>query len=230
MYDSKEAWSVRFYFALRLDVFNHKTGGIEMSAQKTRNTLKGKDLIAIGIFSAIYFVINFIFMLLGGLHPMMWILMPGLIALFTGIPFMLMCAKVQKFGAVLLMGIITGLLYFVTGQFTVLILITFVIACGLSELVRGLSKYNGFGSNTLAFALFSLGMTGSPLPIWIMRSSFLSQISAQGMPADYVATLEAISSPAMLIVLFVAPVVGAMIGALIAKRMFRKHFEKAGIV
>ena len=40
--------------------------------------LKGKDLITIGIFSAIYFVINFAFMLLGGIHPVLWMLMPGL--------------------------------------------------------------------------------------------------------------------------------------------------------
>ena len=30
--------------------------------------LKGKDVITIGIFTAIYFAINFRFMLLGGLH------------------------------------------------------------------------------------------------------------------------------------------------------------------
>ena len=49
--------------------------------------LKGKDLITIGIFSAIYFVINFAFMLLGGIHPVLWMLMPGFIAVFAGIPF-----------------------------------------------------------------------------------------------------------------------------------------------
>ena len=98
------------------------------------------------------------FMLLGGLHPMLWVLMPGLIALFTGIPFLLMCAKVQKPGAVLLMGIITGLIYFVTGQFTVIILITFVIGCGLAELARWGSRYGSFRGNTLAFVFFSLGM------------------------------------------------------------------------
>ena len=48
--------------------------------------MSGKDVITVGIFSAIYFVINFAFMLLGGLHPLLWILMPGFIALFTGIP------------------------------------------------------------------------------------------------------------------------------------------------
>ena len=201
-----------------------------MSKTNNGKMLKGRDLITVGIFSAIYFVINFAFMLMSGFHPMIWILMPALIALFTGIPFMLMCAKVQKPGAVILMGLITGLLYFVTGQFTVVILVTFVIGCGLGEIARAVTKYNSFKGNTISFALFSLGMVGSPLPIWIMRDSFLAQITEQGMPADYVATLEAVSSPAMLIVMVVAPVVAAVIGAVIAKGMFKKHFTKAGIV
>lgn len=201
-----------------------------MSVEKKGEGLRGKDLITVGIFSAIYFVINFIFMLLGGLHPMMWILMPGFIALFTGIPFMLMCARVPKPGAVLLMGLITGLIYFVTGQFTVIILITFVIGCGLGEAARILSRYKSFGGNALAFVFFSLGMTGSPLPIWLMRERFLAQITEQGMPEDYIAALEAASSPAMLAVMFAAPVVCAAAGAFLAKAMFRKHFSKAGIV
>ena len=37
-------------------------------------------------------------MLLGGIHPVLWMLMPGFIAVFAGIPFMLMVAKVQKTG------------------------------------------------------------------------------------------------------------------------------------
>ena len=201
-----------------------------MSQPTNGKMLKGRDLITIGIYSAIYFVINFIFMLMSGFHPIIWILMPALIALFTGVPFMLMCAKVQKTGAVILMGLITGLLYFVTGQFTVVILVTFVIGCVLGEIARTAAKYNSFKGNTIAFALFSLGMVGSPLPIWIMRDSFLAQITEQGMPADYVATLENASSPAMLIVMVAAPLVTAAIGAWIAKGMFKKHFTKAGIV
>lgn len=201
-----------------------------MSQSFRKDRLRGKDLITIGIFSAIYFVINFIFMLMGGLHPVMWILMPGFIALFTGIPFMLMCSKVQKFGAVLLMGAITGLIYFVTGMFTIVILATFAASCILSEIVRLISGYNSLKGNILAFICFSLGMTGSPLPIWIMRDSFMNQISGQGMPKDYIIALEKASSPVMLLVLFLAPVVGAVIGSWISKKMFQKHFEKAGLV
>lgn len=38
------------------------------------------------------------------------------------------------------------------------------------------------------------------------------------------------TSPAMLIVLFAAPILGSIVGAVIAKGMFKKHFKKAGII
>jgi len=201
-----------------------------MSQISRDSSLKGKDLITIGIFSAIYFAINFIFMLMGGLHPILWILMPGFIALFTGVPFMMMCFKVQKMGAILLMGVITGLIYFITGMFTVVILATFTAACILGEAARLTGKYHSTKGNTAAFIFFSLGMTGSPLPIWIMHDKFMAQISGQGMPDSYINTLESLSSPAMLLVLFLAPALGAVLGAWISKGLFHKHFVKAGMV
>ena len=201
-----------------------------MSEPAKSRGMSGKDVITVGIFSAIYFVINFAFMLLGGLHPLLWILMPGFIALFTGIPYLMMCAKVQKVGSVLLMGLITGLIYYVTGQFTVVILVSFVLACGLAEITRVITHYRSMAGNLVSFVLFSVGMVGSPLPIWLMLEDFLRQITEQGMPADYVNTLAALSSNGMLIVLFLAPVVGAIIGGILARAMFRKHFEKAGLV
>ena len=194
-----------------------------MSEPAKSRGMSGKDVITVGIFSAIYFVINFAFMLLGGLHPLLWILMPGFIALFTGIPYLMMCAKVQKVGSVLLMGLITGLIYYVTGQFTVVILVSFVLACGLAEITRVITHYRSMAGNLVSFVR-------SPLPIWLMREDFLRQITEQGMPADYVNTLAALSSNGMLIVLFLAPVVGAVIGGILARAMFRKHFEKAGLV
>jgi energy-coupling factor transport system substrate-specific component len=201
-----------------------------MQTSITNRKLKGKDLITIGIFSAIYFAINFIFMLSGGIHPILWVLMPGTIALFTGIPYMLMAAKVQKPGAAFLMGLITGLIYFATGQFTVVILISMVVSCGLAELTRYITKYNNFTGDSLSFVFFSFGMVGSPLPIWLFKERFLTQIGEQGMPADYVSAVEKLSANWMLIILFVAPLIGGVAGALIARKLFKKHFVKAGIV
>lgn len=101
----------------------------QMKTRSEKRGLRGRDLINIGIFTAIYFVLNFICMLLGGFHPVLWVFMPALIALVAGTPYILMCAKVQKLGAVLIMGVITALIYFVTGMFTPFILLLMIACC-----------------------------------------------------------------------------------------------------
>ncbi len=124
--------------------------------------LKGRDLINIGIFTAIYFVIQFVFMLCGGIHPALWVFMPALDGLFAGIPFMLMCAKVQKPGAVVIMGLIVALIYFATGMFTPLILAMMAASCVVAEVIRAVARYRSFLGNAVAYAVFGLGMCGSP--------------------------------------------------------------------
>ena len=191
--------------------------------------LTGKDVIAIGIYSAIYFVMNFAAMITGFI-PLFWILLAGTAAILTSIPFLLMAVKVPKPGAVLIMGLITAFLYFITGQFTVLILITMLIACVLSETYRYITKYAlKFRNLVVAFILFSYGMVGSPLALFVYRESFLAQIS-ETMSRKYVVAISSYITTPMLILLLVSPIVGGLLGALIAKRMFKKHFEKAGIV
>jgi energy-coupling factor transport system substrate-specific component len=117
-----------------------------------------------------------------------------------------------------------------TGQFTLVILITFATSCLLAEVCRLITKYNSFWGNTFAFAFFSLGMTGSPLPVWLFREKFFAQISEQGMPASYLASLDTLASNGMLAIMFISTFVLAIVGSFIAKALMKKHFEKAGIV
>lgn len=201
-----------------------------MISNKNSKNLKGRDLISIGIYSAIYFVINFAFMLVSGLHPLIWIFMPALIGLFAATPYMMMCSKVKKPGAVLIMGIIVGLIYFVTGMFTIYILITFVISCAIAELIRYVTKYELFTGNAFAYIVFSIGMIGSPLPIWVMKEEFLTQILSQGMAQEYVDTLADVSSNGMLVLMVFVTIVTSVIGAYISKGLFKKHFKKAGAI
>ena len=197
---------------------------------KESRKLTGRDLITIGIFSAIYFVLNLVAMITG-LVPVLWLLLPGVAGILTGVPFMLMESKVRKPGAVLIMGAITALLYFVTGQFTILLLITFAIACLLSEVYRAITKYdNNFIHMTISFIIFCYGMLGSPMAIWVYKDSFLAQIQQNGMSAEYVQSLSGLISTPMFIAMCISPIVGGFVGAMIAKGLFRKHFKKAGIV
>ncbi|APF28248.1 hypothetical protein NPD7_1387 [Clostridium sporogenes] len=194
------------------------------------NKLQIKDLVTIGIFSAIYFVVNLIVMVCGGISPIIWIFMPAIIGLLCGVIFMLMTAKVQKFGAILIMSIITALIYFATGQFTVVLLVSFAIVSIIAEFIRRGFGYKSFTGNLIAYAIFSLGMTGSPLPIWLFGDSFLKSIMEQGMSASYVEGLKTLTSTGMLMSMYVATFIAALIGGFIGKSMLKKHFKKAGIV
>ena len=191
--------------------------------------LKGRDLITVGIFTALYFVINFLFMLLSGLHPYLWVFMPAIDALFAGIPFMLACAKVPKFGTVLIIGMVPSLIYFITGMFTPLIVGLMLASCAIAEIIRAATRYKSFAGNALAYAVFGFGMCGSPLPLWVFHDSFVTQIAGQGMGADYRATRETAANPGMLVAMLVATFVAGLIGAYIARGMFKKHFVKAGL-
>ncbi|HEK9639512.1 TPA: MptD family putative ECF transporter S component, partial [Streptococcus equi subsp. equi] len=119
----------------------------------------------------------------------------------------------------------TVLIYYATGQFTTVILATFAVGCILAEIIRAITRYTSFIGNTLSFALFSIGMIGSPLPIWLFKESFFAHISEVGMSQDYINALEKFTSPAILIGVIILTFICSLVGALIAKRMMNKHFK-----
>ena len=72
------------------------------------NKLQGKDLINVGIFTAIYFVVMMAIAMLGFI-PIFLPLLIVLVPLIGGIVMMLYYSKVQKFGMVSLTGLICGI-------------------------------------------------------------------------------------------------------------------------
>ena len=123
-----------------------------------------------------------------------------------------------------------ALIYFATGMFTPLILAMMAASCVVAEVIRAVARYRSFLGNAVAYAVFGLGMCGSPLPLWVFHDSFVSQIAEQGMGADYLASLDALSTTPMLIAMFAVTIVAGLAGAYIARCLFKKHFEKAGLV
>lgn len=70
--------------------------------------LKGKDLINVGIYAAIYCVIMTAVAMLGFI-PIMMPMLCALVPLLGGIPMMLFMTKVKKFGMITIYSIIVGL-------------------------------------------------------------------------------------------------------------------------
>lgn len=101
--------------------------------------LQAKDLINVGIFTAIYFVIFFAGVMLGYI-PIFIPLLGFVCPILCGIPLMLYLTKVKKFGMVSLTGIILGLINLVMGS-GVLVLIFGVVFGILADLILKVGRY-----------------------------------------------------------------------------------------
>ena len=68
------------------------------------NKLQAKDLINLGLFTVLYFVIGCCVAIPIGFVPIFLPILGALWSLITGIPFMLFLTRVKKFGMVTIMG------------------------------------------------------------------------------------------------------------------------------
>lgn len=194
-------------------------------SQKNPNRLSGRDLINVGIYTAIYFVIIMALAMLGYIPIMMPMLcVIGPIA--GGIPFMLFLTKVKKFGMVLIMSIIMGIMMALTGMG--LYALPVAIVSGLiAEFVLWRSKYSKASNSVLACGFFNIWMWGNFIPLFTNPDGYFSTRTEFG--ADYEATLTALLPGWMNPVLLVTCFVCGLLGGLLGRVLLRKHFSKAGI-
>ncbi|MFR8857585.1 MAG: MptD family putative ECF transporter S component [Dorea formicigenerans] len=158
---------------------------------------------------------------------MLW---PGIAGLFGGAFFTLLLAKVPKMGSALLLAIISGILFFATGECTWVIIVTFAVAGILGEIARKIFGYKSFKGIALAGGFSAIGFIGSPLPMWLFQESYMKSIEEMGMGVEYVEGLQSMISVGSFIGMLAVAFVGGFIGTLIGRKMLKKHFEKAGIV
>ena len=100
----------------------------------TRDKLKVKDLVTIGVFTVIYFVLMFSVGMIG-VVPILFLVYPTILGLVTGTPIMLFMAKVRKPWALFILGMIAPLVMFAMGHTYVLPTISLIVML-LAELIR----------------------------------------------------------------------------------------------
>ena len=190
------------------------------------NKLQAKDLINVGIFTAIYFVIFFAGMMLGYIPifiPLLGLVCPSL----CGIPFMLYLTKVKRFGMVSLTGVILGLINLIAGS-GIMVLVAGVICGFAGDLILKAGKYQSWRCTLLGYGVFSLWIMGYVSRMFLTRTEFFaSLVSSYGQ--EYVDALMSYTPDWMFPVLFVVTFIGGILGALLGKSVLKKHFVKAGI-
>lgn len=187
--------------------------------------LKGKDLINIGIFTAIYFVIVFAVAMLGYI-PVLMALLCVLVPIIGGIPFMLFLTKVNKFGMIWIMSILMGLLMLLTGMGYYSLIVGAVTGL-IAELVFKSGGYESKGKAVLTSGIFSIWVWGNYIPLFTNIEKYFS--TRQEFGQDYIDAMTRLMPawmcPTLLAVSFISGIVGGIIGS----GLLKKHFRKAGI-
>lgn len=195
----------------------------------SKQNLSIKDLVVTGIFSALFFVMTMIGGIFFAPNPVLTFLLPPAVALLTGPVYLLLIAKVPKHGPILILGILMGLLMFVTGMYW-LWSVAYVVLAIVAELISGAGKFNNMKLNIMGFMIFSLNPIGSYMMLWINQNKYIDYLVGKGTEQSYMNTMVETAKDWMLPAMIIGTLLLAFISALLGKRLLKKQFEKAGIV
>lgn len=188
--------------------------------------LKIQDLITIGVYTAIYFLLVGVATFISGvlLPGFSVILLPGFCALLTGAVYLLLIKKVQKFGAITSTGLVMGLFFLLVGH-SVLTFLPHVISGVAADFIAKAGNYTNRKLNKLSFIVFSFGVTGPLVPLWFFKDSAMQGLINRGKDAAYIAnTFKYISMTSFWICVGFIIICG-LIGGFIGQKTVDKHFS-----
>lgn len=184
-----------------------------------------KDLVTVGIFSALFLV----FALVGGIffapNPVLTFYMPVGSALLCGPVYLLMLAKVKKRWAASILGAILCIVWFVTGMHWAMALGYLVVGVA-ADFVAGAGEYKSKMMNSVSYIVISLGGTASYLVFFANPDGWAKTMLGNGTEQSYIDTMRETGS---VWIMLVGTVLAAAVSAFVGCKMLRKQFEKSGI-
>ncbi len=189
------------------------------------NRLNAKDLINVGIYTTICAVICCI-VAMTGIIPIMMVLLVVFVPILTGIPYMMFLTKVKKFGMILILNILMGLLMWVTGM-SFYALIVGIISGLIAELIYRAGDYKSKWHGILAYAVSGIYCWANYFGIFFNAEAYFS--TRQNFGQEYIDAVTGLLPVWMCPVLLAVDVICGIIGGMIGAKVLKKHFVKAGI-
>ena len=196
---------------------------------KKENKLQVKDLIMIGVFSALYFVLNMVGGMPFAMNPILTFYQPMGSAFLSGIIFMFLIAKAPRRGTITVLAVIMCILRFATGMHWAMGVGT-LIAGIIAEIIAGSKNYKDKKMNMLSFGIFALGDICTFLVYFINPESWSNAMIKKGTDISYIESMNAAAANWMIYVIVIGTFLVALLSAWIGMKLLKKQFEKAGIV
>lgn len=191
-------------------------------------SLTVKDLVTVGIFSALFLVLA----LVGGIffapNPVLTFYVPVGSALLCGPVYLLMLARVQKRWAAAILGALLCIVWFVTGMHWAMALGYLVMGIA-ADLAAGIGSYRSRKLNSLSYILLSLGCTASYLVFFADPDGWARTMLGNGTEQSYIDAMRSTGTVWIMVVMLAGTILAAAVSAFIGCKMLKKQFEKAGI-
>ena len=184
-----------------------------------------KDLIVTALLSLCALVIYILCAFLS-FSPYTMLVVSPLWALLAAITYFLVAAKTKKPWALFIFCAVTGIYGFYPPM---------IICCLIAGIISALIAWKTGCTNgktlTISYIIYMIlaAFSGTYIPFLFFSKQTLEQYAGM-FGESYLGILQTLVSPVTAIIMLVVVAICAFIGALIAKKLLKKHFKKAGMV
>ena len=196
-------------------------------ATKTKESKKIRDLIRIGVFSALWIAVSWIIACTVGFFPLILLVLPCILAVAGALILVVMLSKVNIPGGILISSFLFGICLFSMVPYGLMFICTFAGGI-IGEIVYNTDgKKNNAGKViAISFPLFGLAL-GEYIPLCYMQEAFKSFYADRftGSVAD--AGMELINTP-LVIILTVITVICAILGYFWGKKIAASRMVNQG--
>ncbi|EJU34413.1 MptD family putative ECF transporter S component [Slackia exigua] len=198
-----------------------------MDSQKKRSSSRGA--ISAGVFIALYLAVYVIIGVACMPVPILFLLMPELVALVAAPVYHTMLSKSPSGTPIFIAAILPSLILIASGHIPIAPLVSVPVGIA-AVLIARKGQYKSFKWNAASHAVFSWNLLGGFVPIWFMRDYFFQDTFERGMSADFCDTLYALTPDWVFLAMMLAIVVFSLAGSLIARKLLAGRLESAGIL
>ena len=150
---------------------------------------------------------------------------PAFSALVGGSVYMLLLAKVPRFGAITTLGLFMALFFLASKHGAGAFLPG--LACGLAaDAIARLGNYKDRVKNTLSFLVFSFSTSGPIFLMWINPKAYVATLLARGKSQEYIDRIMVAPELDKILLFVVSILLGAVMGAVIGQFLSQKIADK----
>ena len=177
--------------------------------KQNRESTKVKQLIRIGVFSALWIVVGFLISFTIGFFPPVLLVLPCILAVFGSMIYVVLLSKIEIRGGVFVPAFLLGICLFTMVPYGLL----FFFTAGLGLIGEIIYASSGDTKRKMiAVAMPSLGLAlGQYIPMGYMQDAFMALMAQQSTGGIGEATMNMMNTP-VIIVLVIATIICSFIG------------------